>query len=322
MNSAMKRFGWCTVWGALLLGAVSCTQGDKGAGKAGTAPQPGGGLGLAPAKDSGNAEVWSVAPAGSASFEMKGKLETIRGTFGGAVGTLQLDLSDLRRSRGAVEFDIATLSIQTFEEAAKNVKQAASALLWFEVEAPAAPPAPSQPSAPLGAAGAPAAAAAAPPSAPAASAPSALGGGADPERIARFTLRSIERAEPNDVAAGAGAERKVELEATGELLLHGQRSEQRVALEATFTFTGAKATGLTLRTLRPMVVNLAAHEVRPRDPAGKLLATITDALRLKVAEEAEVTLSLSATPTGQRAELPAAPPAAPRPAPSPPPSAN
>ena len=230
--------------------------------------------------DSANAEIWKISADGDAKFTMEGKIETIVGELSSTRGQLDIDLKDLTRTRGSVEMDLFTLETSTFEEAGKNAKQTVDALTWLEVAER----------------------------------------GADVANRAKnqwavFAIRSIDKAEPADITAVAGDKRKALITATGDFLLHGRRSVLTVQLEADFEFSEGKPAKLEIETAAPMVVNLAAHDVRPRDNVGKLLATITDALKLKVADDAKITFELDATPTGKMMVLPAAPaPTAPAPA--------
>jgi hypothetical protein len=51
---------------------------------------------------------------------------------------------------------------------------------------------------------------------------------------------------------------------------------------------------VTVKSVKPFTVNLAEHDVKPRDTFGKLALKTLDALAPKVAKEALVSLDLTA----------------------------
>ena len=232
--------------------------------------------------ESKKALVWPIAKDGKATFQMDGKIETIKGDVSSTKGELQLDLTDLKKTRGVISMDMQKLVTKTFEEEGKNKKQNEHALTWLEVSE----------------------------------------GNNKPEvikanRWAHFAIRSIDSAEPNDLSKGTGAKRTAKVKATGDLLLHGHKSSHTVELIAEFTFEGAKATGVSVKTGKPFVINLASHEVKPRDPGGILVQKVSDILKQKVAETANVTLDLKATNSGKTASGEVAMPTLPSAAPAP-----
>ncbi len=224
--------------------------------------------------DSANAEVWKIARDGEADFIMEGKIETIRGEFGVTRGQLEIDLKDLTRTRGSVEMDLLSLETKTFKEAGKNAKQTVDALTWLEVA-------------------------------------ERSGNEANRKKHqwAVFAIRSIDKADPSDITGLTGDSRSAKITATGEFLLHGRKSVLTVQLKAEFSFSDGNPVQLEIETIEPLAVNLPAHDVKPRDNVGKLLATVTDALKLKVADDAKITFELDATPTGKTLSLPPAKPA-------------
>ena len=240
--------------------------------------------------DSANAEVWKIARDGEASFVMEGKVETVRGELSKTRGQLEIDLADLTRTRGTVEIDLLTLETKTFKEPGKNAKQTVDALTWLEV---------------------------------------AKRTGNEANRAkhqwAAFAIRSIDKADPANLDAQTGDNRTSMITATGEFLLHGRKSLLTVQLKADFDFSEGKPVQLEIETVEPLVVNLAAHDVKPRDHVGKLVAKVGEVLKAKVADDAKITFELDATPTGKKLNLPpapAAPPAPPGPAlKTPPPAA-
>ena len=235
----------------------------------------------ASSSESANAEVWKIERDGEAKFTMVGKVETIVGELTTTRGKLEIDLKDLTRTRGAVEMDLLTLETMTFEDKAKNKKQTADALTWLEV--------------------------------------SERPGNEESRKKhqwAVFAIRSIDKAVPANIAALSGDTRSAQITATGDLLLHGRKTSLTVELQAEFDFSGGTPQRLEIETKEPMVVNLAAHDVRPRDSVGKLITTLSEALKVKLADDATITFDLDASPTGKKMNLPPAPPRQVAPAPS------
>ena len=156
--------------------------------------------GLAASKSESKAATeWKVDEAGTASFTMKGHVETvIKGDTKKMRGQLEIDLADLTKTRGTIECDMTTLAMHTFDDEEKNEKQTVDAQTWLEVH-------------------------------------DRIG---DPAKVkanqwAVYAIRTITSAEPKDLSKG-GATRTAKVTAKGELLLHGRKSEHSVDLEATF----------------------------------------------------------------------------------------
>jgi hypothetical protein len=211
--------------------------------------------------DSKSARKWQIADGSTATFTMPGKIETIKGTVDKARGELEVDLSDLGMTRGKIGMDLLSLKTNTFDDQQKNEKQTVDAQTWLEVH-------------------------------------ERIGDAAKvaANRWAEFAIRNVRLAEPKDVSKG-GPERAAKISADGELLIHGRMSKVSVDLEATFQFDGDKPKSVEIKTAKPMVVMLEAHEIRPRDKVGKFIGWAGQTvLRDKVSEESHVTLDLKASP--------------------------
>jgi hypothetical protein len=114
---------------------------------------------------------------------------------------------------------------------------------------------------------------------------------------------------PGEDAGDAGGEgaaavseiRRVALVAVGALTFHGFRVEHRARLRAEFHYP-ATATATTtptrvvVETRSPLIVPLAAHDIKPRDASGTFVAEGTKLLGTKVGRDARVSLRLVATP--------------------------
>ena len=95
-----------------------------------------------------------------------------------------------------------------------------------------------------------------------------------------------------------GPTRKVTLKAKGDFLLHGRKTEKLAVLEAVFTFDGDKPVAVAVKSMKPMAIGLAEHDVRPRDKFGSLAQKTLEVLAPKVAKEAMVSLDFNAKLTG------------------------
>lgn len=223
---------------------------------------------LAPAVKAATAQKFTVDPATTqVTFLMDAPEEKIRGVVAkSTTGVLEIDPHDLTRTTGVVFVDIAGLELfqtKTGEDGKPGTEEKVAlqnehARAWLEI-------------------------------------------GKDAPEVERaknakveFAIRSIEKVSQKDVTAMQGAERKVTLTATGEVLLHQRKSTKTVDLEATFTFDGDTPKSVRVKTVKPFAVGLAEHDVRPREAFGKLAQKTLDVLAPKVAKEAPIELELTA----------------------------
>jgi hypothetical protein len=234
---------------------------------------------LAPAKPAAvGAQAFAIDKGTSkVDFMMEAPQEKIRGRVtGGTEGSINVDPTDLTKTNGAIVVDLTGLEVfQTVvkddkpAEETKNDAQNKHARTWLEIsdDAPEA----------------------------------------DRKKNARveFSILKIEKASANDVTKLTGADRKVTLTAQGEFLLHGHKAPKTVELEATFHFDGDKPTSVAIKTTKPFGVDLAEHDVKPREAFGKLAAKTLDLLAPKVAKEAQVSVDLTAKAGGALAPPPA-----------------
>jgi len=104
-------------------------------------------------------------------------------------------------------------------------------------------------------------------------------------RYARFTLLTIGSSSSNDLDAAptvrsgqsAVVARRVRLQASGELELHGHRLPHTVSLAATFEWPapvepGAPPRRVRIETSEPFTVDLLGHRIVPRNARGEILA--------------------------------------------------
>ncbi len=206
------------------------------------------------------------------TIDMKAPQEHVKAKTSVGKGSIEVDLFDLRTTKGTVQVDLQSITTQTFPEAAKNDKQTAQARLWLEA---------------------------------AAELPAAT---TDKHRYATFTIASVDPGANGDVTkiaatSGEGDDlRKVSLVAKGSFSLHGHAVDKALKLDAVFHYPkGSKADStpnrLDVKTTEPVSVVLGEHEVAPRDASGATDKAQYNLLGTKVADAALVTIELRAAPS-------------------------
>jgi hypothetical protein len=210
---------------------------------------------------------YTISPKGGVHVELPGLKERITGDATAAGGALEVAPRDLSKSRGQVRVDLATFSTTTFGSD-KDATQTKHARTWLEVQ---------------------------------------VGDKTNEDmRYAEFAIRAIDGLSATDLSLVAPAKdgpddvRAVTMTVHGELLVHGHRVPKDDVVEVAFRYAaGAPAdsrpNSLQITSKGPLRVVLKEHDVRPRDPAGQLLEWTTNLLS-KVADTADVTVRLSATP--------------------------
>ena len=252
-----------TPW--LLATAIAgCTKKDDESRVAPTASA----LAVSASEASSAAWHFAIDPGSSTEVDMPGLKEHIKGATTTATGTLDVVPSDLAQSRGLVRVDLSTFSTHTFDDAEKNATQAKHARTWLEAVVD--------------------------------------GHVNESMRWADFAIRSVGDVSAADVTGvaptreGSDDVRRVTMTVRGDLLLHGHKLPKDDAVDVTFHYPAgaapaSKPTRIEIRSKQPMRVTLKEHDVTPRDPAGQLLAWTTSLIS-KVAETADVSVTLAATP--------------------------
>jgi len=231
----------------------------------------------APKSASSGAVIVSVdTPTSSVKFLMDSPLEKIDGDApGSASGELALDLGDLSKSTGLVRIDLDKLSLYQqkrpdgsgeYQARTKNPLQNEHARDWLQLVPHEGEVTPEQ---------------------------------VAQNRTAEFRIEKVEPA-ASSVLALSGPERKVVATVSGTLRLHGRQAPESAKVELDFHFTGDHFDSVGVKTLEPFSVDLEKFEIHPRDGAGKLVKSITDALsstlKGKVKSEAPVLIELTAKP--------------------------
>ncbi len=249
---------------ASLAAVVSCSKKDDSVQLAPSATA------LASSQASPAAKAWhyTVDPKGTTHVDMPGLKEHIKGDTSAARGTLDVVGSDLAQSRGTIQVDLATFTTGTFDDDDKNKTQTKHARTWLEAVVD--------------------------------------GKTNEDMRWATLAIRSIDGLSATDLSKvpttkdGADDVRSVDMTVHGDVLIHGHKLQKDVPVTVTFRYpSGAtpasEPTRVDIKSKTPMRVVLKEVDVQPRDTVGALTAWTTS-LVSKVAEYADVTVDLGATP--------------------------
>ncbi len=123
---------------------------------------------------------------------------------------------------------------------------------------------------------------------------------AETNRWAEIKILKLDNLSATDVTKLTGPERKVTATVSGDFRLHGRKAAKSAQVELNFKYTGDKLDAVEVKTVEPFVIPLEEFEVHPRDAAGKLVKSLSEALssnlKGKVAKDAPVSLSFVAKP--------------------------
>jgi polyisoprenoid-binding protein YceI len=230
---------------------------------------------LAPVSPPANAKAtkFAIDPKSETSMMLEAPELKIKAKTSAAAGSLDIDLKDLANSRGEVKIDLSTIVTSTYGND-KDKSQTTHARTWLEV-----------------------------------------GDGEEGKldeklkeenRYAVYAIRSIENPSATDVTKvaptkdGADELRTVTMTTKGELLVHGHKVDREGEVEVAFRYEpGAaadKPKAVTIKSKKPFRVVLAEHDVKPRDGFGKIAKGSFSLLGTKVADNADISLDLRATP--------------------------
>jgi hypothetical protein len=249
----------------LALPAAGCSKKGEDVGVAPTASA----LTASAADPATTAWHYQIDPNSTTQVDMPGLKEHIKAQTSNAAGALDIVASDLAQSRGLIRIDLSTLTTHTFGDEDKDATQTKHARTWLEA---------------------------------------VLDGKTNESmRWAEFAIRSADGLSATDVRSVAPSKdggddvRTVTMTVHGDLLVHGHKVPKDDAIVVSFRYpagaaSSSKPTRIDVRSREPMRVILKEHEVSPRDPAGQLLAWTAN-LVSKVADTADVSVALAATPT-------------------------
>ena len=123
---------------------------------------------------------------------------------------------------------------------------------------------------------------------------------AETNRWAEVKILKLDNLSASDVTKLSGPERKVTATVSGDFRLHGRKATKSAKVELNFKYAGDKLEAVEVKTIEPFVIPLEEFEVHPRDAAGKIVKSLSDALssnlKGKVAKDAPVSISFVAKP--------------------------
>jgi hypothetical protein len=121
---------------------------------------------------------------------------------------------------------------------------------------------------------------------------------AEMNRWAEIKILKVDNLSATDVTKLTGPERKVTATVSGDFRLHGRKATKSAKIELNFKYSGDKLDAVEVKTVEPFLIPLEEFEIHPRDAAGKIVKSLSDALssnlKGKVAKDAPVTLSFVA----------------------------
>ncbi len=215
-----------------------------------------------------------IDPKSTTSIDMPAPKEHIKAGTEGATGTLDIDFTNLAQTRGEVKADLSTLSTKTFGDAEKDKTQTGHARTWLEVADGDEGKLPDEVKA--------------------------------ANKYAVYAIRSVDNLSAADLTKvpatkdGADEVRTVTATTHGEFLVHGHKVDRDADVEVTFRYAPGsppdKPKALTIKSKKPLRATLAEHDVKPRDGLGKIAKGAFNLLGTKVADVADITIDLRATP--------------------------
>lgn len=218
----------------------------------------------------------NVDPKSGTTIDMPAPKEHIKAFTNAATGSLEIDPGNLANSRGEVKIDLTTLTMKHFEDPKDDANQTTHARCWLEVS------------------------------------------DCEDQKLddktkkdnqyADYAIRSIDNLSATDLSkvqpakdASGDDVRTVTMTTHGDMLIHGHKAENMDSeVEVGFHYApGAsfdKPKLLTIKSKKPLRVVLEKHDVKPRDNFGKIAKASFHLLGTKVADTADISLDVRATP--------------------------
>lgn len=217
---------------------------------------------------------FAIDPKSTTSIDMPAPKEHIKAGTDAAAGTLDIDPMNLAQTRGEIKADLSTLTTKTFGDAEKDKSQTLHARTWLEVADGEEGKLPDDVKA--------------------------------ANRYAVYAIRSVDGLSATDLSkvaptkVGEDDVRTVTATTHGEFLIHGHKVDRDAEVEVAFHYApGAaadKPKSLTIKTKKPLRATLAEHDVKPRDGFGKIAKGAFNLIGTKVAETADISLDIKASP--------------------------
>ncbi|MEZ4233852.1 MAG: hypothetical protein R3B89_32055 [Polyangiaceae bacterium] len=270
---------------------------------------------------------YRIASESKLTFELKSREVSSTGSIGVVRGEVKVNLVDLEHSSGHVEVDVAALRMNSFESDDDNKLQAERARNWLNVGSSRAEAAREQsrwarfefqaldsarpasafeaklvkkllPPAPSGSSGAAPSAAPAAPASP--RQPVERRNAQGDIELYDLEEPAPETGEHPNPANLPGEIRRTHLSVNGQLALNGFRKATSANMEALLEFKGPAAAGnaperIVLKTTKPLRINFADHDIKPRDAHGVLQAAKSDLLK-RAGSQVRVSLELVLVP--------------------------
>lgn len=246
----------------LVVGPVACKN-DKPAPIAEQAPPPAAASASAPL---GAGEVsYVVAQDGKVTVGIDAPLEKFKGETKKLGGWFRFDPKKLGAATGTVTASLLDFRTMTFGDKDKDETQTEHVQNWFELGDDVKAKRPKD---------------------------------FENYRNVLFTIDAVESVSPSadllQVPEKDGA-RTVTLRARGTLWVHSRPAAKTVELEVTFKGSPTMPTELRFKSKAPLHVSLAAHDVKPRDTAGKFLDGTLSVIGKKLDDDARVEVEGLAT---------------------------
>lgn len=201
-------------------------------------------------------------------FLMEAPLENIHGKAPESMqGELFVDFNDVTKSDGLIKIDLMKLELfqskreskgDAFGDEQKNEKQNRHMRTWLQISEDA---------------------------------PEEV---REDNRWIELKVTRVANPSESNILKMEGDERTITADVTGDFRLHGRKTEKTAKVEITFLFEGQEPRGMKVRSLEPIDVGLAEHEVRPRSAFDKLAQKTLSALGEKVADAAPVEIQFEA----------------------------
>ncbi|MBK7399590.1 MAG: hypothetical protein IPJ34_25860 [Myxococcales bacterium] len=206
-----------------------------------------------------------VGTEGKVSVFIDAPLEKFKGETKRLGGYLRLNPKRLEATTGTITASLLVFSTHTFGDKDKDETQTEHAHNWFELgdDVKAARP-------------------------------------ADFENYKDvvFRIDAIDSVTPSSDLTQVKEEdgvRKVKVHAKGTLWVHSRPAMKMVTIEVSFKGPVEAPTTITFASKMPMFVSLSAHDVKPRDTAGKFLDGALSVVGKKMEDEASILVEGSAT---------------------------
>lgn len=223
-------------------------------------PAPLSSAGPSPSERPAGASVRYRVEQAEIRLELPARKAKPRGAIATVSGTIDLNPAELEKTRARLEADLLSLHLEN-QSGEADAALLARAFTWLELD------------------------------------PERDREARRTERYAVLELRALERSE----SGGDGAQQgRANVTAHAELTLHRFRVPVTLELEVKLDQgdAGVEDT-LSIRTLRPLVVSLASHDILPRDTRGNLLSNELASAFNEVGREARISAKLVARPEGR-----------------------